>query len=219
MFPERVYGHHVARLHPALDVWKPVLARWAEIIEHHVEYYIRDGRPTDAPYWYNERASVSTLAGAAWLTPGSLVLEEYRVERISASQKSRWGRADLWFMTAKKEFVVEAKPVFPATPQDVQRPVTQLLDEACAQAECGNHEECATRVGLVFVAPSIPPQDTVDDFLLKMASALDKCGPDLLAWTFPAKARRLTSTYPGHEGRIFPGVFMVGRLAGAAATT
>ncbi|WBX91992.1 hypothetical protein [Pseudoxanthomonas mexicana] len=51
----------------------PLLTAWVELIQD----YCRCDDYDDNPWWYNERASLSTLAGAAWRKPGWYALEEF----------------------------------------------------------------------------------------------------------------------------------------------
>ena len=64
----------------------------------------------DCLYWYNERATVGSLAGAIWRT-GGFAVEEYR-EPKKRKGKHYMGRTDLWFSLGennRKCYVVEAK--------------------------------------------------------------------------------------------------------------
>jgi len=45
---------------------KPILKRWIEINQEYCDAYPAE----DCPYWYNERAAISTLAGAVWKSGG-----------------------------------------------------------------------------------------------------------------------------------------------------
>lgn len=56
-----------------LRILRPILRQWVTInrkLAKRWEEY------RDAPWWYNERASISVLAGAAWKTNG-YAFEEY----------------------------------------------------------------------------------------------------------------------------------------------
>ena len=67
----------------------------------------------DAPWWYNERTSISVLAGAAWINQWS-ALEEYSTTKRGAPDENleknhRIGRADLMVQTPEVSFAFEAK--------------------------------------------------------------------------------------------------------------
>ncbi|MBG0847374.1 hypothetical protein H3222_19405 [Pseudomonas chengduensis] len=51
---------------------RALLKSWVEMVER----YCTQHENQDNPWWYNERASLSTLAGAAW-SSGWSALEEY----------------------------------------------------------------------------------------------------------------------------------------------
>jgi len=70
----------------------------------------------DCCWWYNERASLSTLAGEAWRLEGWTALEEFATEKRGVVpedpvEKSRpvRGRCDLYVAHPSKGFAIEAK--------------------------------------------------------------------------------------------------------------
>ena len=97
----------------------PILKKWIYVINK----YVMDCAGADAPWRYNERASVSTLCAAAWLA-NWIALEEYSDEKKSQEEKpggipNRHGRYDLFFGWVRKtpikpiDFIIEAKMVWP----------------------------------------------------------------------------------------------------------
>jgi len=82
-----------------------LLSKWVKMHESFCNYSTKDSL-----YWYNERASISTLAGAVWKC-SEFSLEEYRT--IKKYRKGSWsGRADLWFTWENREYYVEAKQIW-----------------------------------------------------------------------------------------------------------
>jgi hypothetical protein len=82
------------------------LKQWIVVIKDFCDYC--EGE--DAPYWYNERPSLGTLAGAIWKA-GGFVLEEYRGTK--RYRKKKWeGRVDLYFSWKNKGYVIEAKQIW-----------------------------------------------------------------------------------------------------------
>jgi len=71
----------------------------------------------DAPYWYNERANVSFLAGAIWRC-GGMCLEEYASDKTWEKEKYP-GRTDIWFYLDGKEYIAEAKFGWIKIPEDL----------------------------------------------------------------------------------------------------
>src|SRR5713226_1261165 len=63
---------------------RQVLRKWIFVNKDYVHRW--DG--IDAPWWYNERASVSALAAAAWLAKG-IALEEYTTRKTRNINRSR----------------------------------------------------------------------------------------------------------------------------------
>ncbi len=61
----------------------------------------------DVPYWYNERACVSLLAGGAWLA-GYVAMEEYSETKIYRN-KNYPGRCDLYLSNKPHELAIEVK--------------------------------------------------------------------------------------------------------------
>ena len=76
----------------SLAALRPVFEQWIRLIPQ----YAAMTRPIlgspDYPFWYNERASIGTIAAAARLAKGA-ALEEY-----SARKRGARGRADLWIL-------------------------------------------------------------------------------------------------------------------------
>ena len=87
--------------------FSPILEEWTKLICRYTEEY----DPKDALYWYNERATLSTLAHAIVRT-NSIALEEYRMKKHSIHDGQWEGRADLFFVCGKTEYVAEAKQMW-----------------------------------------------------------------------------------------------------------
>ncbi len=225
--PMREYDVEI--LQARLDPWRALLEDWHRRIVKYVDAFLDDrGKPTDAPYWYNERASLGVFAGAAHARRDALVLEEYRVTRSEGGAPAPTnGRADLWFQlgTAGHDwrFILEAKQLWPSTARSLASGLARedsVLASACAQAaNVEDDNRRTTRVGVIFAAPSIAEGEDIDTRLEQMRAAAAQTRPDLLAWSFPRAARELVSKLPRTEGRRYPGVFLVGRRATTPART
>lgn len=105
------------------DTWKKVntcaqsvelgvlLNAWVAAIERYTGQY------GDNPWWYNERATLSILAGAAWTLDGWIALEEFSTSKrlralepgVDHGDKLRQGRCDLYVRSPELSFVFEAK--------------------------------------------------------------------------------------------------------------
>ena len=165
----------------------------------------------DCPWWYNERASISTLAGAVW-NAGGTALEEYSSKKRTGGRSTN-GRCDLYFRIGRDEYVTEAKLCWLSAGRQaryMERNVRSWLDVACKDAKRTDSELQGgeTILGILFVVPCIPiksEEDFLGERIKKVQEALidiarkEKCA---LAWIFPRDARKMT--YRGAES-IFPG--------------
>lgn len=93
-------------MRPLLETWLSQQKRGLGILDSN-----------DAPWWYNERASLSILAGAIWLR-GGYVIEEHVTTKVSSKESKSGpshvgGRGDLYFYFGRSHFVVEAKHYWP----------------------------------------------------------------------------------------------------------
>ena len=93
--------------------WATTLEEWHLAIER----YCRITEGADNPYWYNERANIGILAGAAWRS-GKIALEEFQMQKIvftengtleESPKKEKSGRCDLWISDGNKSEFIEAK--------------------------------------------------------------------------------------------------------------
>ena len=84
----------------------PILEIWTESLERYLRYF----EYGDNPWWYNERANLSCLGAAAWVSDG-IALKEYRTEKGKHSEA--WeGRCDLFIGAGSESFGCEAKHVW-----------------------------------------------------------------------------------------------------------
>ncbi len=95
-------------------VIEKLLRAWLGAVQRYTDLFDGD----DCCWWYNERTSVSVLAGAAW-TIGWIALEECPAEKhppgfsgVEADCSVRRGRIDLYISTDREELTFEAKQVW-----------------------------------------------------------------------------------------------------------
>lgn len=185
-----------------------LLWKWILLNREMIKFW--DGK--DCPWWYNERASISTFAGAVW-NAGGIVLEEY-ASRKRKGRRNALGRCDLYFTIEHKEYVAEAKQWWlnagsRARHMDVN--VRKCLDEACEDSKQNRpeHQGGETIIGIAFIVPRIPQSDLenevvgerikeVQDVLIEIAKK-EKCA---LAWVFPRGSRKLEAE---DDNYIYPG--------------
>jgi hypothetical protein len=203
-----VYCSHssaLRALRPLLETWTTLVKRYAEQVED------------DIPYWYNERANVSLLAGAAW-TRGALALEEYSEEKFSSEEPDGWkGRADLWVLFRGRNYVFEAKHRWPCVDSgedldDLDRCVLDALRAARKDAVASSRHG-GQRVGIVFVTPTLSRAEEADERIGPFLRRLEEMDLDFLAWAVPPEGKLPASgEIPEHKGQYYPGVALVGRV-------
>lgn len=166
----------------------------------------------DAPWWYNERASLSQFAGALW-REGGWVFEEYCVNK-SLEQETYRGRVDMMFEYSGYRAVAEAKQIWPSLdsrhgwlPQvdEVRRVVER--EAACAPLVDNTYQ----RLGIVFLAPIVSPRfahrdEQYERVLTAFIEEVKLTAQASVAWAFPGDRRHLHSKAKNY---YFPGVILV----------
>ena len=162
----------------------------------------------DYPFWYNERASLGSIAAAAWLANG-VALEEY-----SARKRASRGRADLWILIDGARFAIEAKQAWLSLGTRARGSPSQLcqrwLSAAKRDARRLSKEE-GFRVGLVCIAPFLPEGeiDHLESRLRDFCYEVGRIGVGMAWWFDPIHSPR-----DDEERRLYPGVLAL--LARAA---
>lgn len=179
---------------------EPMLEQWVWCIEEYARLFDGD----DLAYWYNERANVGILAGAAWRA-GIIAVEESQVKKEG---NERLGRSDLYLYSEKtdNQMYIEAKYIFPSADNYINE-VDSQLDQATKEAEriCDeNIEDERCKLGLVFVTPSFLSKPASERDILKLIGGIEKHSAPIKAWCFPGNAQKIKSK---HE-KYYPGAFI-----------
>lgn len=187
-----------------LKSFRPVLKKWVHLNRHYCEMESWQ----ECAWWANERASISTLAAAAW-TIGGIALEEYSIPKGRKSRQ-RTGRCDLYVKLGKdKKFACEAKQIIPRLKKGNANNISNVkrkFEWACADAKELSSEE-GRRLGILFVTPRFPrSQIPFDDCLSEYLQNIQKLNFDAIAWYFPDKARNMKWKV---NQRIYPGVILL----------
>lgn len=193
-------------------------------LEHWVDLMLvgDDWPKNDAPWWYNERASVSQLAGAIWRCrprfKPAWVLEEYAVTRLGTrGAKETQGRCDLMLELGKQRVVAEAKQIwFSAVKSgDCASVLQENLANAKAQVVTApDHDRAYKRYALAFVVPFVRKELNDDPHKLqarlqKVISSAKRAAPRAsMAWAFPARRRQGLES-PRYPGTFYPGCVLV----------
>lgn len=155
----------------------------------------------DAPWWYNERASLSVFAGAIWRCSG-IAFEEFSEEKLYASRRGARrkpypGRCDIHFQIGSKEFVAEAKYGYSGATSknwNIVPRITDLLDDARkAAGRLAPNGQC--RLAIVFVAPYFTPKFKGDEVAMmnRWIEKIREVRCSSKAWVFPKTSRWLQS--------------------------
>ena len=203
---------------------RPLLESWTEVVLDYckVDSYV------DNPWWYNERASLSTLAGAAWRLPGWSALEEFAttkrgfaIDEAGSKKASRKGRCDLYVSHRSTGFAFEAKQAWRSMGKR-REPHDLRAILASAKKDAGNlrSNQAEHRLGAVFVAPYIPQSEVstkvgrnqrVDTNLVSesfQSWLVEQQSLDLDACAYVAVGRCEEFVGPGKRPRLFPGVLL-----------
>lgn len=194
----------------------PLLKSWTGIVMD----YCKSDDFEDTPWWYNERASLSTLAGAAWRIDGWQALEEFNTtkrnmepDRKSTPAELKNGRCDLYVAHQTRGFAIEAKQAWQAMRTGHER-MNDAMKKALNDAGNLTVDQADHRIAIVFTAPHIPlsqvaknGQHIVDEDIVRekvtawiKEANLDRF--DALAYVFPTRCSKFVNekwqlVYPG----------------------
>lgn len=208
------YGLRIS--HPSLAILRPVLQAWIDGIDQYVQLF--DGH--DLPYWYNERANVGVLSGAAWKA-GWVALEEFQSLKMrnpnqsadhtpqdsTATAEPYRGRCDLYVANHTDAFFIEAKACYPlisnlATGLNAGLELIQA-DARNADAEAGQH------LSALFCAPYAPHAPAGSEAVAAHLAYAQRAQVDAHAWIAPA----LAQTTASYNGCYYPLVSLFLKLA------
>ncbi|MDZ4190740.1 hypothetical protein OF113_14025 [Ectopseudomonas chengduensis] len=202
---------------------RALLKSWVEMVER----YCTQHENQDNPWWYNERASLSTLAGAAW-SSGWSALEEYSsVKRQKAPADgvehgdTRLGRVDLFVMSPKgTSMTFEAKHAWQRIGPRANRLryVEKGMKAAWEDSNSLISSHSDRRFAATFVAPSLAlgdiEGDNCQELLMKQLNEwLKETGdftrkggkPPFFAYVFPSIAENSFD----FRNRHYPGVVLI----------
>lgn len=183
-----------------------VLGKWKSL--QSLKWWDYEG---DAPWWYNERASLSLFAGAVWRS-GGWVFEEFSTKRRVPKGRSKYkrssGRCDIMFGIGKERFIGEAKQCWPNLSRGIDtglKEVKQLLEIALkltSQLPADGFEKMA----IVFVTPRIrqSKKKHIVKRIRQFTAQLRREEDVTLKSFFPKTGHRVRE-----RGYIYPGVALL----------
>lgn len=188
---------------------KPILSEWQKLMSPGFWNY-----HNDAPWWYNERALLSLLAGAIWKCTkcNGWAFEEFTSDKwrtmTRGNRKKGKGRGDIMFGIGDLTFIGEAKqcwPILKRSPSDAQETIDKTMRKALSDASCLPPD--GKRLGIVFVTPRIHKSNLryIDEIFERFTEALDRKRNTAMAWTFPPEKRVLN----GKDGYRYPGIVLL----------
>jgi len=200
----------------------PILKTWTLLLDD----YCRSSAYEDNPWFYNERATLSTLAGAAWRLSGWTALEEYATSKWGGKPKAggvesgsvRAGRCDLHVAHRSKAFAIEAKHAWQpiGQPADPVGRMDAAIKAATRDARKLTIEEADWRLAAVFTTPFLPATSVQDENgkvdAAQVSAKIDEwlqCvrrrRHDAMAYYFTPRCSAMVSA----DGkRLFPGVVL-----------
>ena len=203
---------HDATFSRLFAAWKVTNQRYIEKASGPEKY--------DLPYYYNERAGVSMLAGAAWLA-NMIVLEEYVTKKsVEAQSDEKFsGRGDLYIGDNGKHYCLEAKQLWINLDNEEKTTsdkIECLLDEACNDASKSIWKNCKN-VGLVLITPHTKDKDTnkVTERFNNLVMLTKTCFhsrtlrfPSYISWIRVNEYEKTA----GSDGRFWPGTIAMVEL-------
>jgi hypothetical protein len=184
--------------------FRPILEEWTKLICRYTEEY----DPTDALYWYNERATLSTLAHAI-VRKKSFVLEEYRMKKHSIHDRPWEGRADLFFVCGKTKYVAEAKQMWLSISSRAKRSrwqkrIGEKLNIAKHEAVQSKEHQGLQAIGVLFVVPYVSDRDSeeTESLTRDCITQMSDLDYDAMAYAFPRGTQ-----VKSKAGYLYPGVF------------
>lgn len=185
----------VIRIGPKFSRTQPLIENWCKAISRYCAAWPGE----DAPYWRNERANVSMLAGAAWMS-GAAAMEEYGTEKTFEDAKKN-GRADLYITWLDHDCAIEAKYCWFGK----DKPRNLIGAVMNANSDARTNRDSATVYAVVFAALYRKPTEFWAPSEMIEAIARYVPRPDIFAAHFPGHCRELK----GEDGYICPGVALI----------
>ncbi|WP_342653074.1 hypothetical protein [Pseudomonas sp. F3-2] len=138
---------------------KKLLKQWIATVQRYSNMH----NYNDHCWWYNERATLSSLAGAAWSMEGWVALEEYATHKRQMtktdgveSEDHHAGRCDLYITNCKVDFAFEGKQAWQRI--GIHANPTRYVHKGMLAAWKDTErlaDELAYRYAATFVIPSL----------------------------------------------------------------
>lgn len=179
---------------------RPVLRKWISTQKEYIK------KSVDYPWWYNERASTSILAAAAWKT-SNIALEEFSTIKGVQKEKPKRGRCDIYFTSGREDFVGEVKQAWISSGSKIRKSIRGKLEGALKNAKQSTMElqkQEGRRLAICFAVPYFPKTDKnkLKTLIMKFIGALNQSSASSYAYYFITKD---FDNCEGDDGRLYPG--------------
>lgn len=185
--------------------WSCIMEEWMLAIERYTR--IMDGN--DAPYYYNERANISVLTGAAWRS-GWVALEEFQSKKGYRNKAKKNGRTDLYLANESDEALIEAKFKWICMGSyNLRRMVQETMDLATLDAERTRSDYKDIKAFGVGFFPVYKKNSRIqnrDELIEQTITEFEKQDYHAIGWCFPPEMRDHVSKF---KGNLLPGVIML----------
>lgn len=187
-----------------------ILRKWLYAIARVTESWIQFG---DLPWWFNERADLSILAGSIWkaneVAVEEFVSEKRRISPSSGKLSRRYsGRIDFYFSVKNQHFIAETKDCWSGAGDESTDPTFRIgkrLDAALADIrKVKSYGD--RKLAILFAKPMIPAKKRRDAprLIKRWLKLVRTIEADAFAWYFPENARRIK-----WSNRLYPGIVIL----------
>lgn len=188
---------------PTLQPLEPVLRSWIACIQRYIDVW----EGGDLPYWYNERANVSVLAGAAWKADWTAI-EEYQISKVAteaSGQSTHIGRNDLYLANDTYGFCIEAKVAY-VDICDLKKAKKRIASRAdLAVEDAVRLDYFEPRLGAVFVAPYSLGVEASEEQIQLFQQEMLRSDFQAMAWVVPINAQKTQSG----DNKYYPIVVLI----------
>ncbi|WP_116866821.1 hypothetical protein [Pseudomonas syringae] len=188
---------------------RKLLNAWIKAIERYTKAF------RDNPWWYNERASLSVLAGAAWTLKDWFAVEEFTtIKRMRTLVPGvdeghlRNGRCDLFICNPDESFAIEAKQAVQpiGLRSDGESYMMKALKGAWDDSGDLGPWEANRRFAVTFVVPTIPLSEIRSGTSKRVQICPEKVDNYLRRWLTDEPYFMGWSLKPSRFAYIFPNV-------------
>lgn len=184
----------------------PILDQWLRINRDYIEEYDCE----DSLYWYNERAIISSLAGAVWKC-GGFAMEEYSSEKGKGKNK-KTGRIDLYLYFSDNEVISEAKMNWLYLYKNFNKDFGEIIEESMKDAMSDLKTTLQSNpvdfgFAISFIVPHWKSELDSSELLIRFKEYVEDYECSFYAWFNNKSGKDILSS----DGYVYNSVVMVGQ--------